>query len=113
TNMASRFKLVFFCPRPSTQAVLKSLFAAFPRTVGRIGLYEGCAFVSPGQGQFRPPAGANPTIGTPGQAEFVDEDRVEVMVSGERDTVKTVIEELKKAHPYEEVAYDVYKLEDL
>ncbi|KZV97458.1 hypothetical protein EXIGLDRAFT_730676 [Exidia glandulosa HHB12029] len=113
--MAARFKLVFFCPRANTQTILKSLFDTFPARVGRIGLYEGCAFVTPGVGQFRPLPGANPTIGSVGEVEFVEEDKVEVLVAPAAvgEGVKTVIDKLKTVHPYEEVAFDVYKLEDV
>ncbi|PIL33655.1 hypothetical protein GSI_04278 [Ganoderma sinense ZZ0214-1] len=139
-----KLKLVFFIPRASTQAVLRHLFARFPNHVGRIGAYGGCAFVSPGVGQFLPLEGANPAIGEVGRPEHVEEDRVEVLVLGARERedpggqgqgqgplaahghsaadagdgtgtgveMAVVLEELKKVHPYEEVAYDVYRLED-
>ncbi|KAH7102738.1 hypothetical protein BKA62DRAFT_698671 [Auriculariales sp. MPI-PUGE-AT-0066] len=71
----SRFKLIFFVPRASTQLVPQSLFRQFPQCVGRIGLY---AFVTPGTGQYRPLASANPAIGS---TEFVEEDRVEALVT--------------------------------
>ncbi|KAJ7862688.1 hypothetical protein B0H13DRAFT_2354525 [Mycena leptocephala] len=77
--------------------------------VGKIGNYERCAFLTRGTGQFRPTATANPTIGHPGELEYVDEDRVEVLVL---DRMREVVQALKAVHPYEEVAYDVYKLED-
>jgi len=74
-------------------------------------------------GQFIPLTGANPAIGTVGTPEQVEEDRVEVLVrsdacdaeagGSERVEVQRVVEELKKVHPYEEVAYDVYRLEDV
>ncbi|OBZ69614.1 putative GTP cyclohydrolase 1 type 2 [Grifola frondosa] len=108
--MMQRFKLVFFAPVSATQPVLQHLFTTFPQHVGRIGAYGGCAFVSRGTGQFTPQAGAQPAIGTVGVPERVEEDRVEVLVRGE---VRRVLEELKKIHPYEEVAYDVYRLEEL
>ncbi|KAI0774843.1 hypothetical protein BD413DRAFT_472358 [Trametes elegans] len=121
-----RYKVVFFAPRSSTQSILQHLFARFPNHVGRIGAYGGCAFVSPGTGQFLPLEGANPVIGAVGKPEQVEEDRVEVLVLGAgpgessnaaatSDTgveVKSVLRELKKVHPYEEVAYDVYRLEE-
>lgn len=53
----TRYKLVFFTPTASTQTILAHLFAQFPRHVGRIGLYGGCAFVSRGTGPS-PPHGA-------------------------------------------------------
>ncbi|OCH92052.1 hypothetical protein OBBRIDRAFT_774165 [Obba rivulosa] len=113
----ARFKLVFFSPVASTQRVLQHLFATYPHHVGRIGLYGGCAFVTRGTGQFMPLQGAQPAIGVVGAQEFVEEDRVEVVVSetpegGERVQMRSVLEELKKVHPYEEVAYDIYRLED-
>ncbi|KAI0753208.1 hypothetical protein C8Q80DRAFT_1095793 [Daedaleopsis nitida] len=136
-----RYKLVFFTPRTSTQTVLQHLFARFPNHVGRIGAYGGCAFVSPGTGQFRPLEGARPAIGQVGKPEHVEEDRVEVLVvlgasparvvssdidcaerhgahaAGADDAdasveMNAVLQELKEVHPYEEVAYDVYRLED-
>ncbi|PCH36595.1 hypothetical protein WOLCODRAFT_140517 [Wolfiporia cocos MD-104 SS10] len=115
------FKLVFFCPVASTQAVLRHLFEQFPRTVGRIGAYGGCAFVSRGTGQFVPLDGARPAVGAVGRPEFVEEDRVEVLVrvsaedsaeGGERVGMRRVLDELRRVHPYEEVAFDVYRLED-
>ncbi|PPQ78987.1 hypothetical protein CVT25_002271 [Psilocybe cyanescens] len=112
----TRFKLVFFSPKESTSKILDHLFRTFPKELGNIGDYEQCAFVTRGTGQFRPKQSANPTIGAPGQLEFVEEDRVELVVSdmtGEREELKKAIKELKTIHPYEEVAYDVYKLEDL
>ncbi|KAI0359520.1 hypothetical protein OH77DRAFT_1420031 [Trametes cingulata] len=121
-----KYKLVFFAPRASTQPILQHLFARFPNHVGRIGAYGGCAFVSPGTGQFLPLEGANPAIGEVGKPERVEEDRVEVLVLGAPSSnhaasttgnaggveMTSVLQELKKVHPYEEVAYDVYRLED-
>ncbi|KIY51457.1 hypothetical protein FISHEDRAFT_36980 [Fistulina hepatica ATCC 64428] len=111
-SLSRCYKLVFFSPSSATAGVLQHLFSKFPNNVGKIGNYEGCAFVSPGTGQFRPVAGANPTIGIVGKIAHVQEDRVEVRISGNSsDVLEAIIRELKTAHPYEEVAYDVYKLE--
>ena len=51
-------------------------------------------------GQFKPGPEANPAIGSVGQVEYVDEDRVELVVndSGQKKEVKNVIEELKKVN---------------
>lgn len=51
--MATRFKLIFFSPKGSTNTVLSHLFAKHPETVGKIGNYQSCAFVTSGIGQFR------------------------------------------------------------
>jgi len=106
----ARFKLVFFSPAPNTRDILKHLFTLFPAHVGKIGNYEQCAFLTRGTGQFAPIAAANPTIGSPGVLEQVEEDRVEVLVL---ERVREVVAALKEVHPYEEVAYDVYKLENV
>ncbi|KAG8893942.1 hypothetical protein FRC01_013254, partial [Tulasnella sp. 417] len=57
-------------------------------------------------GQFQPSEGANPAIGEVGKPEMVEEDRVETLVIGTVEQVKEVVKELKRVHPYEEVAYD-------
>lgn len=129
-----RFKLVFFSPTKDTSRILNHIIAKFPQNAGKIGDYESCAFVTRGTGQFRPGPEANPAIGTRGELEFVEEDRVEVAVNdkGQSEEVKGVIQELKavcfdaydvvytrlthidwQVHPYEEVAYDVYRLEEI
>lgn len=92
-----RFKLVFFVPVKDAQTVLDHLFAKFPNHVGRIGEYENCAFLTQGTGQFKPGPKANPTIGVPGRMEFVEENRVEVVVNdvGSNAITKGVIKELK------------------
>ncbi|KAA1477519.1 hypothetical protein DENSPDRAFT_589017 [Dentipellis sp. KUC8613] len=110
----SRYKLVFFVPVAATQSVLSHLFSRYPTVLGKIGNYQHCAFVTRGTGQFRPCDGANPTIGAVGTLEHVEEDRVEIVVNdgGDQADLKGAIQELKQVHPYEEVAYDVYKLED-
>jgi hypothetical protein len=128
----SRFKLVFFVPVQDTSRILNHLFAKHPQTIGKIGQYENCAFVSQGTGQFKPGHETNPAIGTRGELEFVEENRVEVMIidKGENEEVRNAIKELKavrhniplanvrgltaifQVHPYEEVAYDIYRLEN-
>ncbi|KAH9935211.1 uncharacterized protein BXZ73DRAFT_89546 [Epithele typhae] len=108
-----KYKLVFFAPRADTQPILAHLFDRFPLHVGGVGAYARCAFVSPGTGQFLPTEGASPAIGAVGAPEFVDEHRVEVLVLGSTSAdVRAVVRELKKVHPYEEVAYEIYRLED-
>jgi len=107
----TRFKFVFYCPVQFTQPILSHLFTL--PNVGAIGAYDSCAFVSRGTGQFRPLQGANPTIGQVGLLEFVEEDRVEFLVTGEKEQLKQVVSELRKVHPYEEPAYEAHRLEDI
>ncbi|WP_340538080.1 Nif3-like dinuclear metal center hexameric protein [Nocardioides sp. GXZ039] len=77
---------------------------------GSIGDYDFASFTSTGQGRFRPLAGAEPTIGTIGTIEEVEESRIEVVLP--RTRRRDVVTALKAAHPYEEPAYDVVELAD-
>lgn len=94
----TRFKLTFFAPIADTKTILSGLFKRYPQNIGKIGDYHECAFVSAGTGQFRPGNKANPTIGHPGDLEYVDENKVEVVVNdnGANDEIKGAIEELKR-----------------
>ncbi|PVI06908.1 hypothetical protein DM02DRAFT_609286 [Periconia macrospinosa] len=111
-SIPTRYKLVFFAPLNAVSACKTAIFTAgagrFPGPKG----YTECAFTSRGTGQFRPGDGANPHIGKVGELEEVEECRVEAICLGREVAVKAV-EALKKAHPYEEPAYEVYKMEDL
>jgi dinuclear metal center YbgI/SA1388 family protein len=100
-------KLAFFVPVENTQSVLDALFAD---GAGQIGNYEHCSFRTEGTGTFLPADVANPVIGTNGQLEEVDEHRVEVMFPSYLET--KIVATLKLAHPYEEVAYYLTKLEN-
>ena len=100
-------KLVTFVPETHLDEVRRALAEA---GAGHIGAYRGCAFASPGTGYFEPEADARPALGTAGGGpEQVAEVRLEVQVM--RWDVARVVAALKAAHPYEEVAFDVYPLE--
>ena len=103
-----RYKLMFFVPLAHATAVKRAVFAT---GAGTIGNYKHCAFQTQGQGQFLPSDKANPAIGEPGKEETVEELKVEILCLDEENT-RAAVRELKKAHPYEEVAYEVYKVED-
>lgn len=77
---------------------------------GQIGDYKDCSFSSRGIGRFTPTGAANPTIGAIGKPEQVEEERIEIIVP--RDLARKVIDAMIAAHPYEEVAYDIYQLVD-
>ncbi|MET8776239.1 Nif3-like dinuclear metal center hexameric protein [Nocardia sp. NPDC004654] len=89
-------------PRTHTDAVLNALFAA---GAGGSGSYHDCASWAPSTGQFRPMPGANPAIGTIGELERVDEDRIEVVAPPAARSA--VLAALRAAHPYEDPAYHV------
>jgi hypothetical protein len=100
------YKLAFFVPVADAEAVKEAVFAT---GAGRIGDYEACCFQTQGTGQFRPLAGANPHIGRVGDLERVEELKVELVC--EDDHIQAAVAALRLAHPYEEPAYDVWKLE--
>lgn len=103
----SRLKLVTFVPPTHTDAVREALSRA---GAGRIGLYEACSFTVRGMGSFRPLDGANPFTGTStGETERAEEDRLEMEVP--KWALPAVLNALRSAHPYEEVAYDVLPLQ--
>jgi len=102
------YKIVTFIPSSHLEAVKSALFEA---GAGHIGHYDSCAWQCLGQGQFRGLAASNPYIGNRGEIETVDEYRVEMVCDDEH--ISAAITAMRQAHPYEEPAYDVWKLADL
>jgi len=100
------FKLVVFVPEGHLERVRNAICRA---GAGWIGKYSSCTFSTAGTGTFLPLSGANPFIGILGELEKVQEYRLETIVP--RDKLRPVLTALEKAHPYEEVAYDIYPLE--
>ncbi|MDI5922973.1 NGG1p interacting factor NIF3 [Halomonas sp. LR5S13] len=102
------YKLAFFVPVADAEAVKEALFAT---GAGRIGDYEACCFQTQGMGQFRPLEGADPHIGRVGDLEQVEELKVELVC--EDALIGEAVAALTAAHPYEEPAFDVWRLADL
>ncbi|MCG0239081.1 MAG: Nif3-like dinuclear metal center hexameric protein [Firmicutes bacterium] len=100
-------KLVTFVPRDHVDRVRKALSDA---GAGVIGLYAECSFETPGTGTFRPLPGANPYLGTVGELERAEEVRLEMILPASR--AQAAVSALLEAHPYEEVAYDLYPLQN-
>lgn len=98
-------KLVCFCPEDSSSRVLNAMFEA---GAGQIGNYSECSFVTEGKGSFKPGDGSNPVVGEKDELSTVDERRMEVLVSNH--LTSQVVSAMKKAHPYEEVAYELYPI---
>lgn len=105
TYSASLKKLVVFVPEDAADDLRAALGKA---GAGFIGNYSHCSFSTFGEGRFLPEAGANPYIGQKGQLEKVNEVRIETIFPEELE--KKVLNSMIKAHPYEEVAYDIYPL---
>lgn len=100
-------KLEFFVPESSVSEVREAIFNAGG---GRIGGYDGCSFNTKGLGTFTPGTDANPTVGEIGKMQTESEMRVEILVP---DYISgAAISAMKKAHPYEEVAYYLHNVEN-
>ncbi len=106
TGSEQLLKLVVFVPVGHEDAVRDALAAA---GAGQIGNYSHCTFQVSGCGTFMPGAGTNPYAGTIGQLEKADELRVETIFPATQRAA--VINKMVEAHPYEEVAYDLYPLD--
>lgn len=102
------YKICYFVPESHLEQTKCALFEV---GAGKIGEYDSCAWQCKGQGQFRPLAGADPFLGQPGQLEVVPEYKVELVC--EDSLIREALTALKRAHPYEEPAYEIYKLVDL
>ena len=100
-------KLVFFVPEKQKDQVLEAVFAA---GAGQIGEYKDCSFQVEGTGTFTPSEQANPFSGQKGIPSQEKEVRVEVILPSFQK--HRIISALKKAHPYEEVAYYISALEN-
>jgi dinuclear metal center YbgI/SA1388 family protein len=100
------YKLVVFVPVDHQTAVRNAMFAA---GAGWIGNYSHCSFNIEGTGTFLPREGSDPYIGRQGKLETVTEVRIETVVP--QSALKAVVAAMMKAHPYEEVAYDVYPMD--
>ena len=103
-----RLKLVWFVPPAALDATRDAVFAA---GAGRIGDYERCSWYTAGTGTFLAGEGTDPSVGRVGREERVSELRVETVVPAER--ARAAVGALIAAHPYEEVAFELYPLVEL
>lgn len=107
TNVETLYKIVVYVPTTHAENLRKALANA---GAGHIGNYSHCTFNSEGIGTFKPLDGSSPFIGVNGQVEKVNEIKIETIVP--QNILGGVISSMLKAHPYEEVAYDIYRLEN-
>jgi len=98
-------KIVVFVPESHADLVRK---AAGEAGAGKIGNYDYCSFSVKGISRYKPLKGANPAIGKVGKLESVSEERIEFICPS--NLIKKVTSSIKKVHPYEEVALDIYPL---
>jgi dinuclear metal center YbgI/SA1388 family protein len=100
-------KLVTYVPSAAADDVRNALFEA---GAGHIGKYDSCSFNIEGTGSFRAAEGTNPYVGEIGKTHFENETRIETIFPG--NLKPQIIKVLLRAHPYEEVAYDIFPVEN-
>ena len=100
-------KLVTFVPKLHLEKVQNAVFEA---GAGKIGNYDQCSFNLNGTGTFRGLTGANPFVGQVGTLHFEEEVRLETIFP--KHLQNKILTALLNAHPYEEVAYDIYSIEN-
>ncbi len=101
------YKFVIFVPRDSQDKVRKAICS---HGGGEFKNYSCCTFNTAGKGTFLPGEGAEPYIGEIGSLNTVDEIRMECIVN--EDNLESMVKAATEAHPYEEAAYDIYKIEN-
>jgi dinuclear metal center YbgI/SA1388 family protein len=104
---AAAYKVVVYVPPAAADGVAEAMWQA---GAGAIGDYSECSFRAAGTGTFRPMPGATPAQGEVGRLEVLDEIRLEMLVPGPR--LAATIAAMTEAHPYEEVAFDVFRMEN-
>jgi len=101
-------KLEVYVPKENAEEVQNALFSS---GAGSVGDYKNCSFQSVGVGTFLPSENASPQVGEKGKQERVEEVKIEVIFP--KNMEKRLISEMKKAHPYEEVAHQIYILDNV
>ncbi len=99
-------KLVVFVPEKHLDPVRQALSQA---GAGQIGNYDSCTFATRGEGTFRGKDGSKPFLGKPGKLEKAQEFRLETIFP--KGLQQSILQTLRETHPYEEIAYDLYPVE--
>lgn len=102
------YKLAIYVPKENVEAIREVLIAHNPCEIGH---YKGCTFAGEGTGSFVPLEGSKPYIGEHNQLELLEEVKIECMVY--LKDVDNLMKQVGMMHPYEDIAYDLYPLENL
>ncbi len=100
--------IVTTVPETHADAIREALGRA---GAGKVGNYSHCSYSVKGIGRFMPNEGANPYLGKSGIVEEVIEERIETVCSYE--ILEYVVEEVRKAHPYEQPGIDIYPVYEI
>lgn len=101
------YHIYFYAPKNHLDTVKNAMFAA---GAGNIGNYSHCCWQTKGMGQFLPTDAADPFVGTANELSVEEEYKVEMICRS--GCLKKVLTAMKQAHPYEEPAYGIIKLEN-
>lgn len=100
-------QLIVYVPKDYSEQVKEALFSA---GAGNIGFYDECSFTIAGNGTFRPVEGSNPFSGQQNVRENADENMISVIFESYKQN--RIVAAMKEAHPYEEVAHQIYSLDN-
>ncbi len=107
TGVRKKVKVVVYVPQTHFEVVRDKMIVWNPCQVGN---YSGCTFATAGEGTFCPEANAKPFVGTQGELEKVQEMKLEFMTY--QDALGEMLKVLQDVHPYEEIAWDAFALEN-
>ncbi len=99
------YKIIIFVPESHVEELKIALFNC---GAGKVGNYDRCSWQTKGKGQYRGLEGSDPYIGDKFETKVIDEYKLEMVCKS--SVVKAVIEQIKKVHPYETPAYEIYKI---
>lgn len=102
------YKICLYAPLDHAEKIKDAMFTA---GAGKIGNYGCCAWQTLGEGQFMPLEGSHAFIGDKNKLEKISELKIEMVCAAE--FIKNAIAAMKKAHPYETPAYQVFKIENI
>jgi dinuclear metal center YbgI/SA1388 family protein len=100
-------QLNVYVPKDYSESIKEALFSA---GAGNIGFYDECSFKTEGKGTFRPIDGSNPFSGKQNVRENAEEDMISVIFESFKQN--QIVAAMKSSHPYEEVAHQIYQLEN-
>lgn len=108
TKNINYYKLITYIPKDNLSEVKEALYE---KGIGRYKNYSHCGFYHQGKGNFKALEGSDPYLGEKHQLNEVEEYRFESIVK--EDNLDKVIKKLLKVHPYEEPAWDLFKMENM
>lgn len=108
TNDKKLCKFIIYVPEEFYEKVRQVIINYNPCLIGN---YKGCTFTTEGEGTFIPLENSNPYLGEVGFLEKAKERKIECVI--DKDDLSNIMGEIKKIHPYEEIAFDVFELENM